>query len=133
MLLLQLVMLGLEYVNFDSFLDGRCRCLFLPYRVKKSLYIFLALICLAMQLFTFVKIKQETEDKLHDYFEVINGEFHYNWNTRGYYLFITAIAGSGVTILTMVFKMPQVQRQKKKSYRNDIHGISTESVLARKF
>lgn len=133
MLLLQLVMLGLEYVNFDSFLDGRCRCLFLPYWVKKSLYIFLALICLSAQLYTFITIKLETNDKLDDYFEVIQGEFHYNWNTRGYYLFITAIVGSCVTIITMVFMMPLVQRQKKKSYRNDIHGISTESVLARKF
>jgi len=133
MALLQLTMLGLEYVNFDSFLDGRCRCLFCPYWVKKSLYIFLACVCLAAQLYTFFTVTEETDDKLDDYFEVINGDFEYDWNTRGYYLFLAAISGSCVTILTMVFFMPKVERQKKKSYRNDIHGISTESVLARKF
>lgn len=132
MAFLQLVMLGLEYVNFDSFLDGRCRCLFCPYRVKKSLYIVLACICLTAQVFTFFIVNRDTEDKLNDYFEVIDGSFTYNWNTRGYYLYLVAIILSGVTILTMVF-MKEVQRQKKKSYRNDIHGISTESVLARKF
>jgi len=133
MALLQLIMLGLEYVNFDSFLDGRCRCLFLSYWVKKSLYIFLAAICLGMQIYTFWIINRDTKEKLDDYFSVVVGEFRYDWETRGYYLFVTALVGSGVTILTMIFKMPEVERQKKKSYRNDIHGISTESVLARKF
>jgi len=133
MLVLQLIMLGLEYVNFDSFLDGKWKCLFLPYRVKKSIYIFLACTCLSAQLYTFLIVNRDTEDKLDDYFDVIDGEFYYNWNTRGYYLFVTAIVGSFVTIITMVFFMPKVERQKKKSYRNDIHGISTESVLNRKF
>jgi len=133
MVLLQFTMLVLEYVNFDSFLDGRCRCLFCPYWVKKSLYILMAIVCLAAQLYTFLTLVKDTNDKLDDYFEVINGDFDYDWNTRGYHLFITAIVGSCVTICTMVFAMPKVERQKKKSYRNDIHGISTESVLARKF
>merc|ERR550534_1406073 len=133
MLLLQFTMLGLEYVNFDSFLDGRCRCLFCPYWVKKTLYIFLACLCFSVQLYTFLLVKDKTDEKLDAYFDVINGNFEYDWYTTGYYLFITAIVGSCVTIVTMVFLMPRVERQKKKSYRNDIHGISTESVLARKF
>jgi len=135
MVLLQFTMLGLEYVNFDSFLDGRCRCLFCPYWVKKSLYITMATVCLAAQLYTFLTLTNNTDEKLDDYFEAIDGKvvFTYDWGTRGYRLFITAIAGSCVTICTMVFVMPKVERQKKKSYRNDIHGISTESVLARKF
>jgi len=133
MVLLQLTMLALEYVNFESFLDGRCKCLFCPFWVKKSLYIFLACVCLAAQLYTFITVYTDTENKLDAYFEIIDGEFRYDWNTRGFYLFITAIAGSCVTIFTMIFFMPKVERQKKKSYRNDIHGISTESVLARKF
>jgi len=132
MTLLQITMLGLEYVNFDSFLDGRCRCLFCPFWVKKSLYILMASLCLVAQLYTFIKLDSDTENKLKEYFKVINGEFNYNWNTRGYILFITAIVGSCITICTML-AMPKVERQKKKSYRNDIHGISTESVLARKF
>jgi len=133
MILLQLTMLGLEYVNFDSFLDGKCRWLFCPYWVKKILYIFLAFICLGAQLFIYIMVREETDDKLKEYFKVIDGNFNYDWNTRGHYLFITAIVGSFVTLVTMVFFMPKVERQKKKSYRNDIHGISTESVLARKF
>jgi len=133
MLLLQLTMLALEYVNFESFLDGRCKCLFCPFWVKKSLYITLACVCLTAQLYTFLIVISETDEKLDHYFEVIDGDFKYDWNTRGYYLFITAIAGSCVTTFTMIFFMPKVERQKKKSYRNDIHGISTESVLARKF
>jgi len=133
MLLLQLTMLALEYVNFESFLDGRCKCLFCPFWVKKSLYISLACVCLAAQLYTFLIVNRDTAERLDDYFEVIQGNFKYNWKTRGYYLFIAAIAGSCVTIFTMIFFMPKVERQKKKSYRNDIHGISTESVLARKF
>jgi len=133
MVLLQCTMLGLEYVNFDSFLDGRFRCLFCPYWVKKTLYIFLACFCLGVQLWTYMLVFQETDEKLDAYFEVIKGDFRYDWDTRGNYLFITAIVGSCVTIVTMVLCMPRVERQKKKSYRNDIHGISTESVLARKF
>jgi len=133
MLLLQLTMLALEYVNFESFLDGRCKCLFCPFWVKKTLYISLAFVCLAAQLYIFLMVNRDTDDKLDDYFAVIQGNFKHNWKTRGYYLFITAIAGSCVTIFTMIFFMPKVERQKKKSYRNDIHGISTESVLARKF
>jgi len=133
MIILQITMLGLEYVNFDSFLDGRCKCLFCPYWIKKTLYIFLACVCLGVQLYTFLPVKEKTDEKLDAYFDVINAEFEYDWHTRGYYLFIAAIVGSCVTIFTMVFLMPRVERQKKKSYRNDIHGISTESVLARKF
>jgi len=133
MILLQFTMLGLEYVNFDSFLDGRCRWLFCPYWVKKLLYIFLAQICLGAQVYIYLLVLQETNEKLDAYFDVINGTFDYDWDTRGHYLLVTAIVGSGVTIITMVFFMPKVERQKKKSYRNDIHGISTESVLARKF
>jgi len=132
MVLLFVTMLGLEYVNFDSFLDGRCRCLFLPFWVKKVIYISLACICLAAQVSTYIIVRLNTKDKLDAYFEVIEGEFTYSWNTNGNYLFIAAIAGSSVTILTM-FMMPKVERQKKKSYKNDIHGISTESVLARQF
>jgi len=133
MILLQITMLGLEYVNFDSFLDGRCRCLFRPYRFKKALYMILACLCLFVQVYTFILVKTKTDKNLEAYFEVMKGEFEYNWNTRGYFLFIIAIGGSCLTILTMVFFMHPVERQKKKSYRNDIHGISTESVLARKF
>jgi len=132
MVLLLVTMLGLEYVNFDSFLDGRCRCLFCPFWVKKLLYISMALVCLAMQIYTYCIVRSNTKAKLDDYFEVIQGDFAYSWNTKGLYLFITAIAGSSVTILTM-FMMPKVERQKKKSYKNDIHGISTESILSRKF
>jgi len=133
MVLLQFTMLGLEYVNFDSFLDGRFRCLFCPYWVKKSLYITMAFICLLAQLYTFWKIYTDTDDRLDDYFSVIDGNFKYDWETRGFILFIIAIVGSLVTIITMFCFMTPVERQKKKSYRNDIHGISTESVLARKF
>jgi len=133
MVLLQVTMLGLEYVNFDSFLDGKCRCLFCPYWIKKTLYIFWACLCLGAQLYIYLLVTGKTDEKLDAYFEIINGNFGYDWNTRGNYLFVAAIVGSGVTILTMVFFMSKVERQKKKSYRNDIHGISTESVLARKF
>jgi len=133
MVLLQVTMLGLEYVNFDSFLEGKCRCLFCPYRIKKSLYIFWACVCLGAQLYIYLLITGETNEKLDRYFEVINGNFEYDWDTRGNYLFLAAIVGSGVAIFTMFFFMSKVERQKKKSYRNDIHGISTESVLARKF
>jgi len=133
MIFLQCTMLGLEYVNFDSFLDGRCRFLFCPYWFKKTLYIFLACLCLFVQVYTFSLVKGKTDENLEAYFKVINGEFKYNWDTRGHYLFIGAIVGSCLTIFTMVFFMHRVERQKKKSYRNDIHGISTESVLARKF
>merc|ERR1719427_948682 len=81
MVLLQFTMLVLEYVNFDSFLDGRCRCLFCPYWVKKSLYILMATVCLAAQLFTFLKLSKDTNEKLDDYFEAIDGEivFKYDW------------------------------------------------------
>jgi len=133
MILLQITMLGLEYVNFDSFLDGRFRCLFRPYWFKKGLYMILAFLCLSVQLYTFFLVTTETDKNLEAYFEVMKGEFKYNWMTRGYFLFIIAIGGSCLTILTMFFCMHRVERQKKKSYRNDIHGISTESVLARKF
>jgi len=133
MILLQFTMLGLEYVNFDSFLDGKCRCLFCPYWLKKTLYIFWACVCLGAQLYIYLLVYGTTDEKLDAYFEVINGNFYYDWDTRGNYLFLASIVVSGVTILTMVFFMPKVERQKKKSYRNDIHGISTESVLARKF
>jgi len=133
MILLQFTMLGLEYVNFDSFLDGKCRCLFCPYWVKKTLYIFWASVCLGAQLYIYLLVTGETNDKLNAYFEVINGNFEYDWDTRGHFLFIASIVISGVTIVTMVFFMPKVERQKKKSYRNDIHGISTESIEARKF
>jgi len=132
MFLLLCIMLGLEYVNFDSFLDGRCSFLFCPYRVKKTLYIVMACGCLVAQIYTFVVVRRDTEEKLDDYFDVILGDFDYSWDTRGSYLFITAIAGSGVTIVTM-FMMPKVERQKKKSYKNDIHGISEDSLSARQF
>merc|ERR1711920_282393 len=123
MVFLQCTMLGLEYVNFDSFLDGRCRFLFCPYWLKKTLYIFLASSCLFVQVYTFVLVTGKTNENLQAYFDVINikSTFKYNWNTRGYYLFLVAIVGSGLTIFTMVFFMQKVERQKKKSYRNDIH------------
>jgi len=133
MILLQITMLGLEYVNFDSFLDGRCRCLFCPYWMKKTLYIFLACFCLSVQVYTFLLVTEKTDENLKAYFEVMNGEFKYDWNTRGYFLFLIAIGGSCLTIFTMVFFMHRVERQKKKSYRDDIHGIPTQSVLSRKF
>merc|ERR1719268_327975 len=60
MILLQFTMLGLEYVNFDSFLDGRCRWLFCPYWVKKLLYIFLAQICLGAQVVVLPLLGEET-------------------------------------------------------------------------
>jgi len=133
MVILQITMLGLEYVNFDSFLDGKCQCLFCPYWVKKTLYIFMACVCMGAQLYIYLLVIGETDEKLDAYFELYNGDFEYDWETRGNFLFVAAIVGSGVTIVTMCFFMPKVERQKKKSYRNDIHGISTESVLARKF
>jgi len=131
--LLQLTMLGLEYINFDSFLDGRCSFLFCPYLYKKLLYISLACICLSLQLYTFITVRTETDEKLDAYSTAIKANFKYNWDTRGLYMFGIAIGGSCLTIFTMVFFMKKVERQKKKSYRHDVHGISTTSVLNRKF
>jgi len=133
MAVLELTMLGLEYVNFDSFLDGRCRFLFLPYWVKKTFYIGLACLCLILQLYTYITVRTKTDKRLEAYFEAIDADFNFNWGTRGRILFIMAIVSSCLTIFTMLCFMPRVERQKKKSYRNDIHGISTESVLTRKF
>lgn len=133
MCILQALMIYLEYVNFNSFMDGKCRCLFCPFIVKKLIFIAFAVLCFCMQGFVFMTLRSGVEDALNDYFDAVNGEFEYNWRARGYFLWWATLIGSGTTILSMIFLMPKIERQKKKSYRNDIHGISAESLEARKF
>jgi len=97
------LMMFMEYTNFHIFYGGKCKFCFRTPLFKKILFTVLLTAPVSFMMWTMVQLRYgDTELYLDKYFDLIEAEFNYDWDTRGIKMFWVSI---GLAILSIIVMM----------------------------